>query len=211
MHRKLTALGPWLAEAKYVWIALCVSLVAVALCARPGTSEPFIRLIGLALQILGIATVIWGILETRAFFGRPTLLVKVRNWIDRCPLRAVKISVGVGTAVARGVAGKLRGHGSAPINPSAPTDERLANLEKNVSLLHERITAVTRDLDTDIGALRSQVERESEERHRGTAEVRKQLEGVATGGIHITSIGAAWLFVGVVLSTAAPELATLLK
>jgi hypothetical protein len=34
----------------------------------------------------------------------------------------------------------------------------------------------------------------------------KKLEATGTGGIHISAIGASWLFVGVILSTAAVEI-----
>jgi hypothetical protein len=37
------------------------------------------------------------------------------------------------------------------------------------------------------------------------------LEASGTGGVHISAIGASWLFVGVILSTAAIEIAELLK
>ncbi len=41
--------------------------------------------------------------------------------------------------------------------------------------------------------------------------IRKRLEATGTGGVHISAIGASWLFVGVVLSTAGVEIAELLK
>jgi len=37
------------------------------------------------------------------------------------------------------------------------------------------------------------------------------LEATGTGGVHISAIGASWLFVGIILSTAAPEIAEFLK
>jgi hypothetical protein len=42
-------------------------------------------------------------------------------------------------------------------------------------------------------------------------EIHKKLEATGTGGVHISAIGASWLFVGVILSTAAVEIAELLK
>lgn len=40
---------------------------------------------------------------------------------------------------------------------------------------------------------------------------RAKLEATGTGGVHISAIGASWLFVGVVLSTAGVEIAELLR
>ena len=39
----------------------------------------------------------------------------------------------------------------------------------------------------------------------------KKLEATGTGGVHISAIGASWLFVGVALSTASVEIAGFLK
>jgi hypothetical protein len=52
------------------------------------------------------------------------------------------------------------------------------------------------------------------EAHTREAEDRilhKKLEATGIGGVHISAIGALWLFVGVVLSTAALEISNLLK
>ena len=67
----LRALWNWLSELKHFWLAVAVTGIALLISLRPGTAECTIRLSGLALQILGIGTVAWGISETRALFGRP--------------------------------------------------------------------------------------------------------------------------------------------
>jgi hypothetical protein len=41
--------------------------------------------------------------------------------------------------------------------------------------------------------------------------IREKLEATGTGGVHISAIGALWLFVGVTLSTASVELASIFK
>lgn len=84
---RLKAIGPWFWEMKYLWLALVVIIVALVVALRPYTSEPVIRLTGLVLQILGIGTVAWGISETRALFGHPSLVGKCRKWLARFPLR----------------------------------------------------------------------------------------------------------------------------
>jgi len=52
-----------------------------------------------------------------------------------------------------------------------------------------------------------------EEHSRQTEDsaIREMLEAAGTGGVHISAIGASWLFVRVILSTAAIELDKLLK
>ncbi|MCW5658451.1 MAG: hypothetical protein KIT60_12165 [Burkholderiaceae bacterium] len=208
---RLRALAEWLAEANHVWLALAVPLLALGICLRPGMSEPFIRLTGLALQILGIGTVVWGILATRAFFGRPSPIAQVRGWLKRCPLFGGTISASAGTAVSRSFAGRLHGYSSVPIDPKAPVDTRIEVVERNIGLIHERITATIRVFDSDLGELRNHIAEETSKRESTSDHLRARIEEASTGGIHISAIGAAWLFVGVVLSTSAPEIAVLIK
>jgi len=209
--RRLRSLGPWLAEPKYVWLALGVSLLALVACLRPSSSEQYVRLTGLALQILGIGTVAWGILETRALFGHPSPVTQAWRWLKRFPLRGQTISASVGIAVGRDFAGKLRGYSKVPIDPSADISLRIEVVERNITLIHDRIAAVARDIDDDIGTLRSRIEEEGSKRELAEGKLHSHIEKVSTGGFYISAIGAVWLFVGVVLSTAAPEIAQLLK
>lgn len=55
------------------------------------------------------------------------------------------------------------------------------------------------------------VSTESQHRMSEDEALAKKLESTATGGVHITAMGAVWLFVGVSLSTAGTELALWLK
>src|SRR3546814_8710666 len=74
----LRALWFWLTEPRHFWLATFVVALALVFALRRGTTEPEIRISGLLLQILGIGTVAWGIRETRALFGRPTLVAESR-------------------------------------------------------------------------------------------------------------------------------------
>src|SRR3546814_4179733 len=75
----LRALWFWLTEPRHFWLATFVVALALVFALRRGTTEPEIRISGLLLQILGIGTVAWGIRETRALFGRPTLVAESRD------------------------------------------------------------------------------------------------------------------------------------
>jgi len=55
------------------------------------------------------------------------------------------------------------------------------------------------------------LKREEQSRQAEDSTIREKLEVTGTGGVHISVIGASWLFVGVILSTAAIEIAELLK
>jgi hypothetical protein len=205
------ALGPWLAEGKYVWLALATNSIALIAALRPGTSEPVIRLIGLSLQLCGISTIVWGISATRALFGYATLTTKAKAWLQRFPLRSRNIVVGVG-AVVSGIAtmkGRLSVTHSAGPNPTF--DARLDALEKNIALVRDQITAIETEVEEGFAKVEEKIKHEGHTRQAEDEELQKKVEATGTGGVHISAIGASWLFVGVALSTAAPELATLLN
>ena len=206
----IKALLPWLAEARYVWLALAVSAVALVVAVRPGTSEPVIRLTGLALQILGIGTVAWGISETRALSGHKPLFAVARGWVERFPLRSRSIVITVAGAASVTSSGCVRGHLTYGPPPNPTVNDRLDALEKNIGALHDRVGANQKELDEEVSKLRSSVSEETSRREQEDHASRKLIEMTATGGVHISAIGAVWLFVGVILSTAGVEIAAAL-
>jgi hypothetical protein len=66
-------------------------------------------------------------------------------------------------------------------------------------------------MDEELRKTADALKREAQSRQTEDTAIREKLEATGTGGVHISAIGASWLFVGVVLSTAATEIAQLLK
>lgn len=210
-YDRIRALPPWLAEGKYVWIALGSSVIAIFVALRPGSTEPLIRLTGLALQVLGIATVVWGIAETRALFGHTPIFSVAKSWFGRFPLRSQSIVLAASGVASATATGKVRGYVTHGPGPSPTIETRLEAIEKNIETVHGRITSAQRELDEQGQKSKQELAAEANSRQVEDERTRGMLETTATGGVHISAIGATWLFVGVVLSTAAPEFAEWLK
>jgi len=208
---RLRALGPWLGEARHVWLALAVNGVALLVALRPGTSEPVIRLAGLALQVLGIGTVIWGISETRALFGHPSITSKAKGWLGRFPLLKRNIVLGAAGCEMGSMIGKARAYVTHNPVPTPTVEARLEALEKNVVSIHERISQTQNEMDQELQKANEALKAEKQSREAEDGALHSKLEATGTGGVHISAIGASWLFVGVVLSTAAIEIERLLK
>lgn len=209
---RIRLLWPWLAEARYAWLAAGVIGVALVVSLRPHTPESVIRLTGLVLQVLGIGTVIWGISETRALFGYPSFTAKAKSWLERFPLMRRNIVLGAGAGSLGIVTGKARAHSThRPAGPNPTTEERLESLERNIVLIHERISSTEREMDKEFRKTVEAIKTEEQARQTEDNDIRTKLEATGTGGVHISAIGASWLFVGVVLSTAGVEIAELLK
>ena len=207
---RFKAIWPWLAEVRYAWYSMAVIGVAliISLCLHP--TEPVIRLTGLGLQLFGIGTVIWGISETRALFGHPSFLSKTKAWFRRFPLLRRDVGLRVDGATHLHVSGKARAYQThRATNPT--TEERLDSLERNVTLIHERISQIQKETDKEFHEMTAAIKREEQSRHAEDNAIRMKLEATGTGGVHISAIGASLLFVGIILSTAATEIASLLK
>jgi hypothetical protein len=208
---RLKALWPWLTEAPYTWLSLSVVGIALIIALRPHTTEPVIRHTGLVLKPLGIGTVIWGISETRALFGHPSFASKARAWLSRFPLLHRDVLVGVGDLSLSLAAVKARGHQTHGPGDNPTVEARLDALERNVIAIHERITQTQKEMDEEFQKTRNAVMRETQSRQAEDNAILEKLEATGTGGVHISAVGASWLFVGVALSTAAIEIAEFLK
>lgn len=208
---RIKALWPWLIEARFAWLTLGVIAAAFAIALRPHSTEPVIRLTGLVLQLLGIGTVIWGISETRALFGHPSFSAKAKSWLGRFPLLKRNIVLGAAACTMAAATGKMRGYVTQGPGQNPTLDTRVDALEKNVALIHERITGIEKEMDEGFDKATEALKNEEQIRQTEDNSIREKLEATGTGGVHISAIGASWLFVGVILSTAGIEIAEFLK
>jgi hypothetical protein len=207
---RFKAIWPWLAEARHVWFSVAgvVFALIISFCLYP--TERGIRLTGLGLQLFGIYTVIWGIRETRALFGHPSFTSKIKAWLVRFPLLRRNVTLSVDSASHVIVSGKATVYQTHKATDST-TEARLDSLERNVILIHERVTQTQKEMDEGLHKISALVKHEGQLRQTEDNEIRKKLEATGTGGVHISLIGASWLFVGLILSTAAPEIGPLFK
>lgn len=206
----------WVGEAKHVAVAAIVIIAAMVTSAMavriyPKSPELIIRHTGLALLVLGTATVILGILKTRADFKLPTLRNKAGQWLKRCPWLSQRGVIGAASATSRVQMGSADAYGIYGVGDN-PTIESIAEaLVKNVENLHKRISSVKNEVEGKINEVHTKIESEKHARKEEAGDIRKELLDTATGGLHLSAIGASWLIVGSVLGTAAPELAGMLQ
>jgi hypothetical protein len=96
----------------------------------------------------------------------------------------------------------------AQIQGQATIEARVEALEKNLISMHERIKE---QMAEEVSKITDSLKREEQTRQAEDTTIRETLKTTATGGVHISAIGASWLFLGVILSTASIEIAKLLK
>jgi hypothetical protein len=107
------------------------------------------------------------------------------------------------------VQGRAYVTGNAPAG--APIEARVEVLESNLRRVNERLDQTQRELDEEFRKVNASLKQEEAIRLSEDDLTRRKLEASETGGIHITAMGALWLFVGVTLSTASTEISKWLR
>ena len=202
----LKALRAWLSEASYILTAVLIAFVIIWFLS---SSETTIRWAGMILQLLGIGTVILGIEETRRLFGRPNTIASSWHWLKRFPPfggRTITASI---HATRSGRSASGRGYMPAKIDPNASIESRVEILEKNIERLHERISTTESEMDSRFRTQKQELEAEKNSRESEDRKVLAKLEATELGGVHISAMGAIWLFFGVILSSIPKELSVL--
>jgi len=199
-------------DASRFWLAIVVAGGALLISLQPGTSEPFIRLTGMVLQLLGLGTVAWGIAVTRALFGTDSLLTVARKWVNRVPRlrRGHAVSMTAHFPLDFDTA-HGRGYSTDNAPAGAPIEARVEVLEKNLRRVNARLNQTQKEMDDELRRVKVSLTQEAATRIVEDDSTRRTLEISETGGIYITATGALWLSVGVFLSTASPELSRWLQ
>lgn len=208
---RLKAVCGWFRDAWYGWLSLIIIVVALSISLRPHVTEFSIRFTGLVLQVLGITTVIWGIHKTRVLFGHPSFTDKIKAYLSMFPLlRHDRVAT---ASVSLSLDAILKGRGYTTCGPGTnPTIEaRLNAIEKNVTLIHDRINQTQKEMDAEFQKTANTIKREMQLRQTEDSAIREKLEATGTGGVHISAVGASLLFVGVILSTLAMEIAEIVN
>jgi hypothetical protein len=209
--RTIAAHCSWLTEEWWPWIAVGIA-VGVPLVAYllPGELEPRVRLAGMVLQLCGIGTVAWGIRKTRRFFGEKSYRERVREYWGRRP--GDRTSALTGHAMPAEAGDFSIGTGDVGwqiTTPEAQPHEKIAALESNVERMRKALRDGEHHLKEEARKRVASIDAERQGRERGDEEVRGVIREAAAGGLDLSAMGVVWLFIGVILGTASPEIAQL--
>lgn len=172
--------------------AICI-IVVLVISLWPNTSNAAIRYSGLFLQLLGIGTVVLDVHNKLAFFGRSFL--RMKKTID---------AKGKGSMPP--FTGRASGYLTEAPCHSLSVEDRITTLEKDVTLIHERITSNERSRDEQFDTIIRNLKCEELTRDAGDSALHSNLEKVATDGSYLIICGTVCLGLGVVLSTISPEI-----
>ncbi len=207
----LKSIFHWLVEWGYFCLGLLVVAVPVFFGLRYGANEAMIRFTGMVLQLLGIGTVAWGIHTTRKEFGHPSIFTVWHQRLSRFPPFGQRVVTGTTDITLPGMTFTGRGHTSVSAGSEATIEARVQAVEENLQIVHDRVSQTQNEMDQELRKYSEALKQEEQVRAKEDQNIRAKMEATVTGGLHISAIGAFWLFVGVIMSTDPFELAKLLK
>ena len=206
----------WIGEAKETFLTLGIVGIAVIFVFTYPT-EPTIRVTGLVVQILGIMIGVFGILKSRKEFGLKQIREKIKDWIQRFPKIRPGIITGNIEITEEGDIWNARARVYAVIkgiDPNTSIDEKIETLKQNDSILEKRIECLEKQIDNEINrnqGIDGKIEAGENARKQLERDLQEKIKTTSTSGLHLSAIGACWLFFGVLLSTASPEISSWLK
>lgn len=191
----------------FVFISASVAVIWAS--PAPNASDLRVRLLGMALQLVGIVTVWLDLTDAARHFGKGgplSFLVNTWEWLKIGIFGPKRIAV---SSCAEGGYDIFAGRGRLrqPIGPSAPVLERVTALEVIVAQIDAGLDSAFQEIDERTRELRTKISAEAAAREHSIGDVKRSLESTATGNYAPLAFGAFWLAVGVVLATLAPEIA----
>lgn len=211
--RWLRALVHWGLRAPvtpHYWWAITVVAAVIVMAGVFGWSEKAFRLSGMLLQLGGVLTVVWGILKTRADFGQPTVRSQFQRWLTEFPSFHPRTITASMNGVLPGLVSEAYGYSTHGPSTDQTVEGRLGHLEKIIKELE------VEQGKTHIAVLQAEkkaqqaLDAQARQFAGVIANISKKIETTATGGVHISAVGVALLFVGTIFGAAAPELSYLL-
>jgi hypothetical protein len=169
--------------------------------------EVRLRWTGLTLELLGLLMVVVGLSETRKRFGRPSILDRARSYFKRFPtLRRRDAKAHISGVASLSFAGSLaKIHARSSVAPNTPLEQRIAILEGRLDQVETGLIDANERIEREAAERAAAIKTEQQARAAGVEQIRKSLEVEAVGGIHLETMGAWWIALGMLLASGSAE------
>ena len=201
----------WIIEPRVVWFALIVIFFSLSCLFFGQITEKKIRLIGLALQVFGMGAVLCGIRQTRLFFQKPNIFNRVVARVRNRPRPRPSKIIGSGYATVPEFTASGSGYSWFQNKNGCGVEFRLDSIERNLIMVREMTLRLREECRESSELFDTTVNRETSNLRRSVDEANERLENASTGGLDVSLMGAVWLMIGVILSTASIEFFYLMK
>jgi len=196
----------WFLGPRLFWLCTLVIGNALLFGFYAFRTEVAVRSAGLGLEMLGLFVALGGIIETRTFFGLPSLPALFQHWLSERPRWRRNIVMGA-MAGSVGFAG-MSGHGYewTPVRPEDSLEKKVESLIQNVERLKDDLQNTHKEFDDLSRKHAEALKGEAAAREKAATDIKNQLQGALTNGLLVSLIGLVWLIVGIIMSTMSLEL-----
>ena len=173
--------------------------------------EIHIRLLGMFLQLLGVLTVAKGLRDSARLFDKQSILESIVAYLKEVPRRRVIIHDLVANDIVTDRPALGRPSLSVSLGPDAPLEKRVEMLDKIISELSGHVEEIEAQLQAQCDNLMLSITDEATHRKADYRAIKEKLEKAVIGGIHVEWLGVIFFIAGIILASASPELASLLR
>lgn len=199
----------WLRPMKYstVIFACIISVISLLIWTADGW-ERFFRLTGLALQTAGFVTVWVGLRQTGTLFQRPHPIKALKAFWARRPWVSGSVALSPSSGILNLQGGRARPLIQAP--PNSTLENRILLLENGQKRLDEEITNLHNNIYYNHENLHIDIINENKQRKEADEQIFQVVYKASVGGIYMEWFSLFMFISGVFMSTASPEIASLL-
>lgn len=197
-RKYLVSFGWWL-----VGMLICATLAALT---PKINSTSYVRGFGMWLQLFGVSLVIYGIAQSRQFFGKPGFWKSISVFLEdfivvfRKPkVVNASVNVNIGGVSAVATAGVIRANSTF--------EQRLEELE---NLTRRMQATMDKQYEELAESINEKVSTERNERTEGHQKISGQIETVAIGSAALQLGGALYIMSGVILTSIPDEIVALI-
>jgi hypothetical protein len=210
LFRWIADIGAWLLAGWKGYVFLLLACIAIFIVLY-WQSECAIIYAGLFLQLVGMIVTIISLDGLRRHFKHPSLFSLMTQWVKRFPKWNRHIVAHLEGGHFSMIGGNARFSMWKEDDESSSTEERLSSIIKNLKFLRSKVDDDARAFEewrNSHDGLHKKIEKDAQ---TVKDDLRAETELLHTGSFVETMLGLILLTLGMILSTTAPDLASLFK
>jgi len=200
----------WARGNQLFWANAALIFATLLILWFPGPSDLRIRLWGMALQLLGAFTVWHDLAGAARDFGVTGIVKRNLAWVKRGFRNKSPVN-GSAEIILGSLASSSSGTVRATLHVGASLEERVSMLERRLRQVDDAAVKAQNLINEKERLLRQKIAQLEQSLVSKVEEVNLKLKTAVVGSYPVLLFGAAWLVVGIVLSSVAPEVAKSLE
>lgn len=161
-----------------------------------------LTIMGVGLELMGIAVVWRGMSNAVAEHGGTTIGARVRKWLADFPRLRMHYAIELsGGAIGTLSVGADLTTGWSVLPADATLEERVSRFEARLNRMDEELLNTRATLRSEVGRIKTLLKAEVENRTTVQNELKERLTRVAVGDFDDELVGLVWVALGVVISS----------